>query len=213
MADTRLKRNVDAWNRKLHIYTGLYFLLFVWLFSLTGLILNHPRWEFTRFWPDRKESSVERTVRVPPGAGDLTLAKDVMAQLDISGEVERMTTRPAEGRFDFQIVAPGKITEVKLDLETGQAKLKQTDVNAWGVLYMLHTFTGVRMGQAETRDWVATRIWSFAMDAVCLGLLFLVASSLYMWYPLRQKRAPGLISLGLGVLCCVFFLVGLEWIL
>jgi len=33
---------LEAWNRRLHYYLGLYFLLFLWLFSFTGLLLNHP---------------------------------------------------------------------------------------------------------------------------------------------------------------------------
>ena len=34
------ERTVETWNRKLHIYVGLYFLTFLWLFSFSGLLLN-----------------------------------------------------------------------------------------------------------------------------------------------------------------------------
>ena len=34
----------EFWNRKFHYYLGLYFLFFLWLFSLTGLMLNHQQW-------------------------------------------------------------------------------------------------------------------------------------------------------------------------
>ncbi len=37
-------RALEVWNRKLHYYLGLYFLFFLWLFSLTGLMLNHQQW-------------------------------------------------------------------------------------------------------------------------------------------------------------------------
>jgi hypothetical protein len=40
-----------VWNRKLHYYLGLYFLFFVWLFALSGLLLNHS-WTFAGFWPN-----------------------------------------------------------------------------------------------------------------------------------------------------------------
>ena len=40
----RSLRRLDVWNRKLHYYLGLYFLFFLWLFSLTGLMLNHQQW-------------------------------------------------------------------------------------------------------------------------------------------------------------------------
>ena len=32
---------ISTCNRKGHYYLGLYFLLFLWLFALTGLLLNH----------------------------------------------------------------------------------------------------------------------------------------------------------------------------
>ncbi|HEX6070876.1 MAG TPA: hypothetical protein VFZ18_13670, partial [Longimicrobiaceae bacterium] len=38
-----------SWTRRLHYYLGLYFLLFIWLFSLTGLLLNHSDWGFAEF--------------------------------------------------------------------------------------------------------------------------------------------------------------------
>ena len=42
----------EIWNRKLHYYVGLYLLTFVWLFAVSGLIINHPGWAFADFWPN-----------------------------------------------------------------------------------------------------------------------------------------------------------------
>jgi hypothetical protein len=49
-----------VWNRRLHYYLGLYLLFFSWLFAFTGLLLNHPRWQFAQFWPNRAQSTTER---------------------------------------------------------------------------------------------------------------------------------------------------------
>ena len=51
----------EVWNRKLHYYLGLYFLFFLWLFSLTGLMLNHQQW-FTDLY-DRHEVSYDTADR------------------------------------------------------------------------------------------------------------------------------------------------------
>ena len=48
------------------------------------------------------------------------------------------------------------------------------------------------------------------MDAVAIGLIFMVLSSVYMWFELPQKRIPGAIALGLGTLLCGLFCVGLR---
>ena len=87
---------------------------------------------------------------------------------------------------------------------------KWLKLNAWGVVDALHKFTGVKMDEpAITRDWILTRIWSLAMDAVALGLVLLVLGGLYLWYRLPAKRLPGLAVLAAGIACCAFFLFGL----
>ena len=42
------RRSWRTWNQKLHIYLGLYFLVFLWLFAVSGLLLNHG-WQFAEF--------------------------------------------------------------------------------------------------------------------------------------------------------------------
>ena len=46
-------------NKKLHIYLGLFLVFFIWLFSLSGLILNHGNWKFASFWEERLENKID----------------------------------------------------------------------------------------------------------------------------------------------------------
>ena len=64
----------------------------------------------------------------------------------------------------------------------------------------------------RTRDWLPTMLWTLSMDALCVGLIFWVSSSLYMWYELDSKRRLGFTALGAGILCYGFFVFGLSWI-
>jgi hypothetical protein len=78
---------------------------------------------------------------------------------------------------------------------------------------MLHTFTGVRADDpSQKRNWLLTVLWSLSMDAVAIGLAFMVFSSIWMWYRLRTKRRLGLMVLAAGILSCGFFAVGLRWV-
>src|SRR5512141_3008159 len=88
------------WNRRLHYYLGLYLLFFVWLFALTGLLLNHSQWKFAEFWDSRRQTSDERNIVAPAAAGDLAQARDLMRQLGIRGEIDWTTTRKDPNRFD-----------------------------------------------------------------------------------------------------------------
>ena len=54
-----------------------------------------------------------------------------------------------------------------------------------------------------------TRLWVLSMDGVCVGLLMLVLSSLYMWFQVKRMRWVGLVAIGTGLLSCGFFVFGL----
>ncbi|MCH8295296.1 PepSY-associated TM helix domain-containing protein [Candidatus Poribacteria bacterium] len=210
MPSRNIPRWIEIWNRKFHIYIGLYLLLFVWLFSISGLFLNHPKWQFAQFWPQRKQSSFERSIQPPAETESVAKAKHLMQQLDIKGEIQQITTHPEKAQFDFRVFRPGHIIDIKADLDTKRAKISQIQVNGWGVFRALHQFSGVRMNDPkEKRDWLWTRIWSLSMDAVALGIIIMVLSGIYMWYKILAKRRLGLIALGLGVLCCGFFVFAL----
>jgi len=53
---------------------------------------------------------------------------------------------------------------------------------------------------------------SGSMDAVAAGVIFMVLSSFYMWWGLKEKRKLGLAALGLGMAVCWLFVFGLRWI-
>jgi hypothetical protein len=212
-AGRRFADTFPVWNRKLHYYCGLYFLFFLWLFAFSGLLLNHTHWKFAEFWPQRHQSTFERSIEPPHSGGDLEQARDIMRQLGLHGEVEWTVTQQDPARFDFRVIRPGHVYEVKSDLNARRANVQQIALNAWGVLHVIHTFSGVRIGNPRMqRDWLPTTLWAYSMDALAAGLLFMVFSSLYMWYGLKQKRRWGVVALVLGVASCGLFLTGLAWI-
>jgi len=209
----RSATEIERWNRKLHTYVGLCLLFFIWLFFFTGLLLNHSQWRFAEFWPNRKQSRQEYQIQPPSGGSDLTQARALMLQLGIVGEVEWTTTRADQSRFDFRISRPGHVSEVKADFSAGRATVERIDMNAWGVARILHNFTGVRMADRRNqRDWIFTELWAWAMDALAGGLIFMVLSSLYMWFELRTKRLWGTMVVSAGLLSCALFCVGLRWL-
>src|SRR5438094_5296701 len=98
----RLGLVLETWNRKLHFYLGLYFLFFLWLFSFTGLLLNHPRWTISRI-PNDPNPVFERTIESPRGAMDVERANDVIRQLGLRGELELPQTSPPPATLEFNL--------------------------------------------------------------------------------------------------------------
>ena len=105
---------LEIWNEKLHYDFGLYLLLFIWLFSFTGLVLNH-QWEIHNFWAKRQESTV--TAKVQPIAVDSNnlRAQDLMRQLSLRGELSFADSPPPPGEFAFRVNKPGLLTDVHVD--------------------------------------------------------------------------------------------------
>jgi hypothetical protein len=201
-----------AWNRKLHFYIGLFMLFFLWLFSFTGLLINHTSWKFAEFWSSRKQAEAVQTIVPPPAGSDLDQAKDIMRQSGIEGEIEWTTTRPDPGRFEFRVTRPGYGYDISTDLAQNRVTVHSYKLNVWGLIRVLHTFTGVRMADPKNqRDWGLTTLWAYSMDAVAAGLIVMVLSSYYMWWVLIRKRVLGAISLALGVVSCGLFVIGLRW--
>lgn len=207
----RAAEGLETWNRRLHFYIGLFLLFFIWLFVFTGLLLNHPKWTFADFWPARKQTTFEQKISRPAAGSDLSRAQNIMAQLGIPGEIEWTSAQDDAGQLNFRVSRPGHMFEIKTDMVQERVKVQRIDVNAWGVMHILHTFTGVRAGDSRNqRDWILTSIWALSMDAVAAGLLVMVLGSYYMWWRLPRKRVWGLIALMSGWVVCALFVVGLR---
>ena len=79
-----------------------------------------------------------------------------------------------------------------VDLQSWRALVRTAIPSMAGVLLALHTTTGVRTFWNEPephRDWVMTKIWSFCMDAICVGLI-LSGAQLFVHVVPAQTEAP-----------------------
>ena len=200
--------NLETWNRKVHYYLGLFFLFFLWLFSLTGLLLNHGSWRIAETANRRVETRYERTITAPTGDSDVARAKDVLRQLALTGEVDLPATPQLPGRFDFQVARPKDASQIRVDLTTLRASVQHFDNSGWAVFRIFHTFSGSRFNAPEShRDWIVTSAWVFSMDALSAGLILMVLGSYYMWFRFKRRNLTlGIATLTAGYACCVMFL-------
>ena len=195
-----------SWNRKLHYYLGLYFLLFLWLFSLTGLMLNHQQW-FRDLYARQEEAS-EQLIETPQGQTRPEQTRDLMRQLGLRGEVDWPPSQPV-GHLDFTVARPNGSAQVRVDLNAKRAYVKEFKNGRLHAFQIFHTFSGTRFNQpASQRDWVVTSIWVIAMDALATGLIVMVLGSYYMWWRLKKRKAVGIAVLGAGLAACLIFVTG-----
>ena len=199
-------KNLNSINRRLHIHIGLFLVLFIWLFSLSGLLLNHGNWKFTSFWEQRKETKRVNIIKVHHGLDSLNLIKDIITQVKISGEVQN--TQLNSDSADFQIAYPGHIRNVHVDLRRGICIEKDIQFNFWGKLHTLHTFNGAnRQNEDASPNWLITRIWKFSMDAIAVGLILITISSWLMWYKIRSNYPFSALVGIAGFIIATYFLI------
>jgi hypothetical protein len=192
MKSASIKRKVLNWNRKLHIWCGLFLILFLGVFSVSGLLLNHSAWKLTSFWDQRKISEISASVIIPDLSDNNSMVSEFMDQLDIQGEVSNIKT--ASGSIDFRVTVPGTIRDVHVDFADKLSLQKLTKYNLWGKLRTLHTFNGANKSDPGIRPgWIVTRIWLLTMDAIAIGMIFLSLSGWIMWYEVTidpNRRQP-----------------------
>jgi hypothetical protein len=198
---------VELWNRKLHYYLGLYFLFFLWLFSLTGLMLNHQQW--FRDLYQRQETASEQTIDTPQGTTQREQTIDVMKQLHLRGEIDWPASQPA-GHLDFNVARPNGAAQVRVDVGAKRASIKEFKNGKLHAFQIFHTFSGTRFNQPSSeRDWMVTTVWVMAMDALAVGLIVMVLGSYYMWWRLKKRKGLGIMALGAGFAACLIFVAGI----
>ena len=203
------ENNFLSWNRKVHIYLGLFLLLFIWLFSISGLIMNHGGWQFAGFYEQRNESKTDFYLPVSSLNDNPALVSQILTHLQISGEVENIRT--IQEVIEFRVKSPGLVRDIQVNSKSGQGTMKEMKFNFWGKLKTLHNFNGVnKIDPSETPNWIVTKIWRLAMDIVVILLIILCLGSWVVWYRVRRDYKPGyfLLVFGFIVLSYYFFLPG-----
>lgn len=197
---------LEIWNRKLHYYLGLYFLFFLWLFSLTGLMLNHQQW--FRDLYERRETKYDMPIEGPAGEKQIARTRDVMRQLDLKGEIDWPAAQPV-GHVDFSVSRPNGSAQVRVDINAKLAYVREFQNGHFHAFQIFHTFSGSRFNQpASQRDWIATSVWVWTMDALAAGLIVMVLGSYYMWWQLKKRKALGAAILFAGAVACAVFVLG-----
>jgi hypothetical protein len=199
--------SVEVWNRKLHFYFGLYFLFFLWLFSLTGLLLNHGRWAMAVAANERRETRYERALEPLAGENDAARAREVMRQLNLAGEINWPASQQP-GSLAFNVSRPSDASQIRVDLAQNRAAIQHFDNGGVATFRIFHTFSGSRYVDTSRRDWALTTAWVIAMDALAVGLIVMVSGSYYMWWRLKKRRALGAIVLAAGIASSAAFAAG-----
>ncbi len=207
MKSTRLKKNLTKWNRKIHIYLGLFLLLFIWLFGLSGMLLNN-HWDFANSWQKKEVTSYDKIIEISKERNKHILAGEIMDKLNMGGSIYNLKYSSDSGSLGFVASKPGMRYEVQAGLVDGKIAIKETKLDEWEVIRSMHKLRNpTRNEEGERYQPVWAFIWSISMDIVSIGLIIICLGGWYLWLEAGRKRIYlGLISITGGFVLCAYLL-------
>lgn len=187
------------WTRDLHLYLGLFISPFVLLFSVSVLFLNHAK------VPADQPTSIEsfRPVQVPAGLDSaqgpaaIVLARQLLAQTHIDGEIGFTRFVRGARHFVFPVSKPGMEAMVDVDVDGRSILVTRRRTGLLEASAYLHKMPGPHNANIRG-NWVWTRIWRPFADATIYLTLFISVSGLYLWCVLKAERLVGTVLVAAG---------------
>ncbi len=192
--------------RDLHLYVGLFVSPFIVLYAAGAVLFNHG-------WMLQSEAAPESytaAVILPEETDSIQLAKAVLRQIGVRGEIGNVRRDVRANRVIIPVDQPGQTTRIVVDVAAGVATVERQDRGLRHALTYLHLMPGQHL-VAIRGNWVFMRLWRWMTDATVYLILFSTVSGIYLWLLVRADRRAGLVALGAGVLSflvAVFAVVG-----
>jgi hypothetical protein len=197
-----------AWTRDLHFYLGLFLCPFILVFAVSTLLLNHPGQRPPEGSSPNTLTHQSVQIETLDGVGTVEQARNILRQLDVTGEIDYVRHMAREERLLIPVTKPGEVTTVEVYLKTRTATVKRQSQGLVATLIYLHKMPGPHNVKFRG-NWVYTVWWGALADTVVYALLFLTVSRLYLWWMLKAERTVGWVLLGAGAFSAVALVAAL----
>ncbi len=176
-----------SWIRRLHLFTGLFLLVFVIMYFATGYVMIHGQW-FPRGEP-RKSTRTEPLAYV--GDRSAPAFREYLEKtFAVRGKRQPARQQP-DGSWRFNYIRPGENYEVAVSAAGDQATITRTEFGAVGLANGLHRLHG--FGGGGLYD-----VWAVIYDLASAAMILFALSGIYLWHQSTQIRWPGWLCLALS---------------
>ena len=190
--------------RLLHLYLGLFISPFILIFSISILVLNHADY-FNALRPAQELEPVQkRLIHFQPLGSDSLIAKSVLQQLGITGEIDWISR--TDSTFSFPVKRPGQNKRISINTKTGVVLITGHDEGILKGTAYLHMMPGQHNARMRGNSFFM-KAWRVATDVFVYFVLFVSATGVFMWYFLRPERNLGIYSLGFGFVMLIVSLM------
>ncbi len=190
-------------NRRLHLYLGLFLLPWFFLYGVSSLVFSHPKYFeslFTSSQPDWTPR-FDRPYEVDVSAGANLRAAGGRIMKDSGLDRAYGVYKESERRFHVWAFSFRDATRIVYKVD--EKRLVAEDRRfRWD-----HFLTGMHArGGFEQASFLDT-LWAVVVDLACIGMLLWIATGVYMWWNLPHLRVWGALALAGGLALFVALLV------
>ncbi len=185
----RLRRNVSAASRWLHIYLSMASFFILFFFAVTGITLNHTEWfadqqktTNLKGWLDSNWVNPVDTQAIKK----LEIVEWVRSRHRVSGALSEFVTDDEQCTLSFN--GPGYTADVFVDRKNGTYELSETRTGVFGVMNDLH----------KGRD--SGLVWKWVIDVSAVLMVLVSLTGLLMLWFLKKKRVAGFLTILAGAL-------------
>lgn len=184
----------DRFNRRLHLYLGLFLLPWLLMYGLSSALISHHAWFRAEKEPPWERVFDREYQRAVPEDADLrAVAQEILRDLALEGAFWAQRPNPNEVRI--QRFTFWDVTRLTYSIQEQRLRAERQKQRWDQVIVRLH----FRGGFQQPAFW--DDLWAVLVDLACLGILVWIASGLVMWWRLLGLRFWGGLALGGGCVC------------
>lgn len=179
----KVRRNVSAISRWLHIYLSMASFFILFFFAVTGITLNHTEW----FEDQQKTTNVKGQldsawVAVPDSNAvkKLEIVEWIRSKHHVTGAISEFVIDEDQCTISFN--GPGYTADVFVERSSGSYELSETRTGLFGILNDLH----------KGRD--SGKVWKWVIDISAVLMVLVSFTGLMMLWFLKKKRVAGFLT-------------------
>ncbi|MCX6623169.1 MAG: hypothetical protein NTY38_19310 [Acidobacteria bacterium] len=177
--------------RQTHMYVGLVLMPWILMYGLSTLVMNHRPFFKELYggplvkWIKEKEQpcNCQFSPRIPPRVA----AEEILRNLGLTGDFYANWGKLPDGPR-LTIMRTDAITprQIFYTVSDGKLRVEKQEFRSQPFLERLHRRRGYRSSQPGLDT-----AWAVSVDLAIAGMLFWIASGVWMWWELKVTRRIG----------------------
>ncbi len=189
-------------NKRIHLYLGLFFMLFFLKYAVSGIFYSHDFGlnEYYKKYAQWNKQFERHYTRPVPEDADL---RQIGAQILKDANIKKRSFNVRADKERLNINTQSFFSDTRVTYFMNEERLLvEEKIFRWDhFLQKFHWIGGYQ------QDNFICDAWAFTLDLVFIATIIWVVSGIYLWWKILKTRLWGSITLGAGVISFLLFIM------